>query len=501
MQKIFCKICEAVFFIEEEDNTATKIKCPACGFVNNISDIEKKNIVNTIKKFVSYGNTKEALDYLIERSEVFTEKFSTDIILIRCRYMGLIEDFIVRGIMERNDYNLGIMQINNALLTLVSQTNNNQTNNVKTGKLKYKGRLLHDVPSKMILEEECKIIVRVAFTDNFLLKDLDESKTYSIQDIKVSELMSVQLVDFNDNSVFHIRSITDEKQAIFTDDYTQWLFKVKPLKKGSHSLTLKVSTVVNINGERVNHNIVLEKMVNIVIHTQEIKENLNKRKLIFEKGVIELFTGFIRKYEKGNDIVIDDNHFELEEGNDDIWLEEDSDDDDFDDFRLEDDSDDIWLDNGDDDSTPKQPKTPTVRNKSSKEKNENSSNVSKIGSLAIYEKNSIIDIFNLIEGINIIGRKTSKTQSKVNITIDNKDSFISREHCILEVRKQNNTDTFLYILSDISINGTYVNRRKVINSEQLFLKDGDIIQIGETLLLLVLETKKQDVENIIVTKN
>jgi hypothetical protein len=85
-----------------------------------------------------------------------------------------------------------------------------------------------------------------------------------IEDVRIADVMSVELVDFNETPAFQIRTITEEEQFVVTDDYTQWLFMVKALREGKYPLTLKVSVIEQIDGKDRKRDIVLEKEIFIV---------------------------------------------------------------------------------------------------------------------------------------------------------------------------------------------------------------------------------------------
>lgn len=96
--------------------------------------------------------------------------------------------------------------------------------------------------------------------------------------------------------------------------------------------------------------------------------------------------------------------------------------------------------------------------------------------------------FELFEGDNIIGRPDGPHH--VDILVE-KDKYVSRVHCMIRIEKDY-LHRFNYRLKDNgknrqgkpSTNGTYVNGglRRLPKNEQVYLQDGDIVQVGETKL-------------------
>ncbi len=97
------------------------------------------------------------------------------------------------------------------------------------------------------------------------------------------------------------------------------------------------------------------------------------------------------------------------------------------------------------------------------------------------------NVFELVEGKNIIGKKT--TFSSSHIAID--DQYVSRRHAVITV-KLNQYNVYEYYIADNaevndgkpSTNGTYINGNPQRISEPVRIIDGDTIQIGHTKLVL-----------------
>ncbi len=106
----------------------------------------------------------------------------------------------------------------------------------------------------------------------------------------------------------------------------------------------------------------------------------------------------------------------------------------------------------------------------------------------ILERGGKFQSIELQEGANKIGRL--KIGSTTMDPLVQPDSFISREHAVLIVEKDKQ-GLFQYYFYDVgSSNGSYINKgtaqeQKLNNpQEQIYLKDGDVITLGLTRLIL-----------------
>ncbi len=129
-----------------------------------------------------------------------------------------------------------------------------------------RGSILYQIPEEMELEKDTKCIVRIAFEEAVLRKELDISEETVIKSIKVSQLMEVELIDPLTTENFQIRSINEQEQIIDKTDFTQWLFYVKAKKAGKFPLFLKVTVIELIYGKERKKEIVLEETVHVVTH-------------------------------------------------------------------------------------------------------------------------------------------------------------------------------------------------------------------------------------------
>ena len=95
-------------------------------------------------------------------------------------------------------------------------------------------------------------------------------------------------------------------------------------------------------------------------------------------------------------------------------------------------------------------------------------------------------------GKNIIGRASESKPA--DVPIRTQDSYMSRNHCVIEVIRQPN-GKIEYLLYDIgSTNGTFINgdkKSRLRPNMQVLLRDGDTLQIGRTKV--VFKTVQQSI--------
>lgn len=88
----------------------------------------------------------------------------------------------------------------------------------------------------------------------------------------------------------------------------------------------------------------------------------------------------------------------------------------------------------------------------------------------------------LLEGVNIIGRKSPI--KKTATSIETSDKLMSRTHIGIEVRKDAGKGDYIYYLYDNkSTNRTLYNNKYIEPGEVITLKNNDEIQIGQTRLI------------------
>jgi predicted Zn finger-like uncharacterized protein len=137
-----------------------------------------------------------------------------------------------------------------------------------------------------------------------------------------------------------------------------------------------------------------------------------------------------------------------------------------------------------------------------------------LGWIIVHDEKTASQSFDLVMGINVIGRKADKP---AHILIATEDGHMSRRHCVIEVTQMPN-DEITYLLYDVakidrnpSLNGTFINVNRKLNNtklpngqfhcDEVYLRDGDTIQIGETKVVLktpLSASSKQEAQKTVI---
>lgn len=206
----------------------------------------------------------------------------------------------------RDKYNSELANLRKVLLDFLDnlkpedlQTPTEQKANRKK---KNRGHLLHRIPKQMQLFKHTKCVVRLAKVMEDLLENYKMTDDTVIKSIRVAEVMEVDLQDRNVDTAFEITTPNDKEQFLDEDDFTEWIFYVKPIREGQHELTLVVTVLEEVRGKERRRNVVLEEVVTIV--SEDVVEDTVYQVTGYEVGstkVVESqpFLGFlqtIRKY-------------------------------------------------------------------------------------------------------------------------------------------------------------------------------------------------------------
>jgi hypothetical protein len=137
------------------------------------------------------------------------------------------------------------------------------------------GRLLFDMPKKMEVGKEYRCVVRIAHDDTPLFQNMEHTTNTAAQDIRIADVMSVELIDIDTETAFTIRTVTEAQQFIDDKEMTEWLFYIKPLKENPHSLALKVAVIEPIDGKERRREQVLEEMIEVTRAAEGKKAIIN----------------------------------------------------------------------------------------------------------------------------------------------------------------------------------------------------------------------------------
>lgn len=221
--------------------------------------MNKPEFLQHIRNLISKGRTEDAIVFLYENIAKFGARFSNDVIMIAAQFQQVKSQYVLKSLIESNEYDRVIAKINLAILEILSAIEKDglSSNTRKTGHVLYK------IPNLMSILNETKCVIRISYFQSQLLKDLPTTIDYEIKSIQITDVMNVELVDAYEIKTFSIRTCTDSEQFLISDDFTQWIFYVRPLRLGKFNLLLKIATIEQINGKERKRNIVLEKEIEI----------------------------------------------------------------------------------------------------------------------------------------------------------------------------------------------------------------------------------------------
>ena len=114
------------------------------------------------------------------------------------------------------------------LVELLGKRVSADTNTEEKPKSKH-GKVLYHIPELMQVQQWTRCTVRLAWDEILLKENLklpDESQV--VDDIRLGEVMQVCIEEGRESESFEIKSLSSTEQIILVDDYTEWLFDVKP---------------------------------------------------------------------------------------------------------------------------------------------------------------------------------------------------------------------------------------------------------------------------------
>lgn len=154
-------------------------------------------------------------------------------------------------------------------------------------KINKTGSVLYAIPSQMQVQKEKKCVVRLSFDEKYLFDNYFSGSDTHIKSIRrIGDRMEVELVDPNEERVFSVRAISNTLQKVEKEDYTEWLFFVKPLVEGTFDLWLKVTVVMKAeDGLTDRKEIVLQEKIEVVTYaTEEAGVEMRHSGLLFTFG-------------------------------------------------------------------------------------------------------------------------------------------------------------------------------------------------------------------------
>ncbi len=227
-----------------------------------------ESVVQELKTHIGEG-IEPALKFLEQVLSPGSDNYN-DFIQIKGRYNSLQRELLL-GTLDPAAYDKARNSISQGLLLLADTL---QENDLKTDagapapSADKRGEILYRIPDRMQNLHEEKCVVRLAWVLEHLLRDWEEAAHDVVKDIRMAEIMGVYLLNVDEHNPFAIRTISEPVQFVDKDDYTEWIFYVKPLLVGEFPLVLRVSVIEMINGKEYKKDIVLEEQ--IIVTSEEV---------------------------------------------------------------------------------------------------------------------------------------------------------------------------------------------------------------------------------------
>lgn len=200
-------------------------------------------------------------------------KIYEEFLLLEGRYKETNKQLIL-GTLDQTNATIEFNRIRQGLLLLI--------NSIKKADLQefsedaeqlipdvHNGEVFYRIPKTMQVNVETECLVRLDFDRERILKDIQLVPGDVLKDLRISDVMGVELLDPNGQANFKITTLHDTVQFIDPQTTTEWRFFVTPLNLGKNPLVLKISIVEIKDGVERRRNEVLRE--NIEIITEAVK--------------------------------------------------------------------------------------------------------------------------------------------------------------------------------------------------------------------------------------
>lgn len=140
-----------------------------------------------------------------------------------------------------------------------------------------RGELLYHVPHMMQVMREEKCTVRIAWTEAALFENWMRRKDdVRRSNLRIAEIMGVELLSHSEDAPFSIKSLHSTVQFLDEEDYTEWIFYVKPLRAGNYPLVIRISVIEMRDNREVKRELVLEEQINVSTETPQVEAGPEK---------------------------------------------------------------------------------------------------------------------------------------------------------------------------------------------------------------------------------
>jgi len=224
----------------------------------------------SLKKLIAQG-----IDQAIRRLDELLNPelpYYNTYIHLKSRYSAYLSA-VIMGTASQKELDEQYAKLSHTLILLVDGLQESdlkpESNAASSANAPRQGELLYHIPRQMQEQHEYRCAVRVAYFKKIInIKWQDHPD--DVQDsIRVAEVMSVELIGLDDLEDFRIKSLHNTVQFLDENDFTEWIFLVKPKRAGEFNLALRVSVIEVKDNREVKKDIVLEQRVIVVTEKSE----------------------------------------------------------------------------------------------------------------------------------------------------------------------------------------------------------------------------------------
>ena len=214
------------------------------------------DLIRRIRDLIAEGDLESALRTLRDALPETVAKYELAFSLLMRYNMAVRER--IRGALNFDESELAMGRISSALMELLGGLEPRDF--AAADNASRNGHILYKIPPEMLLQHKHRCVVRLAFEEAVLVKNIEISGTV-IKPIRISEVMEVEMLDPNESPTFQIRPINSAEQFVEKGDFSEWIFMVRPLIAGEWPLMLRVKVIEVVNGRERQKEIVLEEII------------------------------------------------------------------------------------------------------------------------------------------------------------------------------------------------------------------------------------------------
>lgn len=221
------------------------------------------SVKEQVNEMLLRGDLQGAIDALVEHLLAHNKLYAADFVALKSRLASLEGDR-ASGVLDYAGYQLERNKILNAfLITFENLDQPLPTLNNRDGNVVRRGKLCHNIPDELVLNQRQKCKVRIADTEEILRQGIELPDNARIEDIDIANVMKVSIFDPSEGENFRIVSGGDDDEHVLTEMGSTWTFYITSLKVGQHDLQLNVFCVINVNGKEKKSLLSFDKLIEV----------------------------------------------------------------------------------------------------------------------------------------------------------------------------------------------------------------------------------------------